>query len=62
MSKHTYGFSSERDREECKHLAVEMAKEAGFISEDAEFTLEVVETDAHKANNEFVVVIRTSEQ
>lgn len=61
MSKHTYGFSAERDRAECKELAVSMAREHGFLREDQEYQVELVETDEHKLNNEFCVVVRTVE-
>jgi cellobiose-specific phosphotransferase system component IIA len=59
MSKHTYGFSAERDRKECEELAVSMAKADGFLQEGQDYQTELLETDAHKENNEFCIVVRT---
>lgn len=62
MAKHVYGFSASRDREECKVLAVQMAKEHGFLREGDTYEVELVETADHKANNEFAVIIRSDRE
>lgn len=62
MSKHVYGFSASRDREECKTLAVQMAKESDFLQDGDTYEVEIVETEDHKANNEFTIVIRSDRE
>lgn len=57
MAKATYGFPTGTDKEDAKASAVARAMQDGIIGPKG-YKLEVLETDAHKANNEFVVVIR----
>lgn len=59
--KHTYGFHTSTD----KNMAITEAR-AKFAADNGlpsnfEHTVEVIETDAHKENNEFCVVVRTPE-
>ncbi len=59
MAKHVYGFSADRDKEQAIKDAITMAKADGFFGDEHEFTVEILEDDEHKANHEFVVVLRT---
>jgi hypothetical protein len=54
MSEHIYHFSTMRDREECRTLAVELAKRDGRVSEDATCEAVVMEVDSQ----EFRVAVR----
>lgn len=56
MSKHTYGFPAGTNRDEAIASALAQARADGFVGEEA--TATVVESDAHRDNDEFVVVVR----
>jgi hypothetical protein len=38
-----------------------MAKADGFLQEGQDYQTELLETDAHKENNEFCIVVRTGD-
>lgn len=59
MSKHTYGFPTGTDKAEATASALAQAVADGFIPSADAATTEIVETDAHRENDEYVVVIRT---
>lgn len=59
MGSHTYGFQSGTDKLAAVKEAVRKASADGFLTVGQKYTAEVLETEQHKANNEFVVNITT---
>lgn len=59
MAKHTYGFPSGTNHDVAGESAIAQAREAGFIDDKTHYWYEIVETEAHRANGEMCVVIRT---
>lgn len=60
MAKHTYGFPAGTPRDQALASAREQATADGYLQPGQDHSIDVVETDAHRDNGEYVVVIRTA--
>lgn len=60
MSKHTYGFPAGTDKAQAIASAKAQAVADGYAADADSCSAEVVESDAHRENDEFVVVVRSS--
>ena len=62
MGKHTYGFPAGTDKAEAIASAKRQAAQDGFISGPDSCSAEVVESDAHRADTEELVIRHGKEE